>query len=223
MQLLRKEAALEEQTKQNVFMDLSVSDCIHSCSVAGYHSKALRLKSEFKVPDPRYWHLRIRALSETRDWPMLRKLANEKRSPVGYRVRRRQVAQSADGLTCPPPPPPGCRAQPFVEACIREGAKLEAKDFIAKLSDPAEKMELYTAVGCVPACRPLPTPLRTRLAAASQLTLARAPTRCDSAVKDAAEIAARAKDVDALRDLRRRCAGDGATQAWLVRLIETLE
>lgn len=77
---------LEKDTHQP-FVGLSVSETIYKCTMLGQQSKSSKVKSEFKVPDKRYWWIKLRALVEVRDWENLEKLAKSKSSPIGYEVR----------------------------------------------------------------------------------------------------------------------------------------
>lgn len=50
------------------------------------HSRALKIKSEFHVPDKSFYYIRIRALAEMNDWDELDKFSRSRKSPVGYVV-----------------------------------------------------------------------------------------------------------------------------------------
>lgn len=78
---------LEKETHQS-FAGLSVSETIYRCTVLGQHSKASKARSEFKVPDKRFWWIKVRALVEIRDWENLEKFAKSKKSPIGYEVNK---------------------------------------------------------------------------------------------------------------------------------------
>lgn len=59
IRLLEVERDLEQSTGQRIFVDMSVSEVIYSCTLAGYHSAAAAVRNEFKVPDNRCaarWH-----------------------------------------------------------------------------------------------------------------------------------------------------------------------
>jgi hypothetical protein len=86
--------------------------------------RTLQFKSDCKVPDLLFWHVKMRALAESSDWAGLWTFANDKKSPVGYK--------------------------PFVDACVSLGGrdgKLEARRYAAKISDYEEKVDLLMTLG----------------------------------------------------------------------------
>uniref|UniRef100_A0A165YW57 Protein VACUOLELESS1 n=1 Tax=Daucus carota subsp. sativus TaxID=79200 RepID=A0A165YW57_DAUCS len=119
--LLRIQHELEVTTKQPIFVDSSISDTIRTCIVLGNHRAALKVKTEFKVSEKRWYWLKVFALATIRDWDALEKFSKEKRPPIGYR--------------------------PFVEACTDADEKGEALKYIPKLADPREKAEAYARIG----------------------------------------------------------------------------
>ena len=56
---------------------------MHTCTVA---AQANKLKKEFKVPDKRFWWIKVKALAESRNWVELDRFAKSKKSPIGYEV-----------------------------------------------------------------------------------------------------------------------------------------
>ncbi|XP_010271337.1 PREDICTED: protein VACUOLELESS1 [Nelumbo nucifera] len=119
--LLRMQHELEVTTKQAIFVDSSVNDTIRTCIVLGNHRAAMKVRTEFKVSEKRWYWLKVFALVTTRDWDALEKFSKEKRPPTGYK--------------------------PFVEACVDAGEKDEAIKYIPKLADPREKAEAYARLG----------------------------------------------------------------------------
>ncbi|XP_065851815.1 protein VACUOLELESS1 [Euphorbia lathyris] len=119
--LLRIQHELEVSTKQAIFIDSSISDTIRTCIVLGNHRAAMKVKTEFKVSEKRWYWLKVFALATIRDWDALEKFSKEKRPPIGFR--------------------------PFVEACVDADEKGEALKYIPKLADPREKAEAYARIG----------------------------------------------------------------------------
>lgn len=119
--LLRLQHELEVSTKQPIFVGSSVSDTIKTCIAMGNERAANRVRSEFKVPDKRWYWLKTCALATVGNWDALEKFSREKRPPGGYK--------------------------PFVEACIDAGQKNEAVKYIPKLTDPRERSEAYARMG----------------------------------------------------------------------------
>uniref|UniRef100_A0A6N2NGT4 Vps16 C-terminal domain-containing protein n=1 Tax=Salix viminalis TaxID=40686 RepID=A0A6N2NGT4_SALVM len=119
--LLRIQHELEVSTKQPIFVDSSISDTIRTCIALGNHRAAMKVKTEFKVSEKRWYWLKVFALVTIRDWEALEKFSKEKRPPMGFR--------------------------PFVEACIDVDEKAEALKYIPKLVDPRERAEAYARIG----------------------------------------------------------------------------
>ncbi|GAB2276093.1 vacuolar protein sorting-associated protein 16 [Dionaea muscipula] len=119
--LLRFQHELEASTKQAIFVDSSISDTIRTCIVIRNHRAAMKVKTEFKVSEKRWYWLKVFALATIREWDALEKFSKEKRPPIGYK--------------------------PFVEACIDHDEKNEALKYIPKLADPRERAEAYARIG----------------------------------------------------------------------------
>ncbi|KAG2068050.1 vacuolar assembling sorting protein VPS16 [Suillus decipiens] len=66
------------------FFGQSVSETIRTCISNGMNKKADRVKSEFKVPDKRFWYLKLHAFTAMRDFDALDAFARSRRSPIGY-------------------------------------------------------------------------------------------------------------------------------------------
>ncbi|GJP57382.1 hypothetical protein CLOM_g16400 [Closterium sp. NIES-68] len=94
----------------------SVNETIAACLAAGNNRDAQKLKSDFKVPERRYYWLRLQSLARSRDWEGLDKLSKERRPLVGLRA--------------------------FVEACVEQGALLEAAKYVGRIGDAADREEL---------------------------------------------------------------------------------
>ncbi|KAF3443568.1 hypothetical protein FNV43_RR13255 [Rhamnella rubrinervis] len=111
---------LRSDYKAGHFVDSSISDTIGH--VLSWETiELLKVKTEFKVSEKRWYWLKVFALATIRDWDALEKFSKEKRPPIGYR--------------------------PFVEACIEADEKGEALKYIPKLADPRERAESYARIG----------------------------------------------------------------------------
>ncbi|KAI9486646.1 MAG: Vps16, C-terminal region-domain-containing protein [Benjaminiella poitrasii] len=117
--LLQFQIALEKDVQQS-FTGLSTSETIYKCTTLGLHNKASKIRTEFKIPDKRFWWVKLRALVEIRDWENLEKLAKSKKSPIGY--------------------------EPFVEECIKARQYQEASKYILKCDPPVRPM-LFIKIG----------------------------------------------------------------------------
>ncbi|KAK8870008.1 hypothetical protein IAR55_000578 [Kwoniella newhampshirensis] len=66
------------------FSGLSVDQFIHRLLIEGFAKRAERVRSDWKVPDKRWWWIKLKALAELRDWEGLEGFAKSKKSPIGY-------------------------------------------------------------------------------------------------------------------------------------------
>eukprot|EP01112_Ceratiomyxa_fruticulosa_P007909 TRINITY_DN2060_c0_g1_i1.p1 TRINITY_DN2060_c0_g1~~TRINITY_DN2060_c0_g1_i1.p1 ORF type:complete len:827 (+),score=180.52 TRINITY_DN2060_c0_g1_i1:187-2667(+) len=123
IKLLLVQKELEATIEGTKFVDLSLSDTIYRLCVKFDIKRATKIRSEFKVPDKRFWWIRIKAVAETRDWEGLEKLAKEKKSPIGY--------------------------EPFIDVCIEGKALQEAVKYIPKLAEAEKRIEYFMKVGAV--------------------------------------------------------------------------
>ncbi|KAJ3763166.1 Vps16, C-terminal region-domain-containing protein [Lentinula raphanica] len=99
-----------------VFFGLSVTETIRACIVNGMLKRADKIKSDFKVPDKRFWYTKLYALTEVRDFEGLDTFSKSKRSPIGY--------------------------EPFVRHLIEKGHNKEAVTYVARC-DPPKRADLY--------------------------------------------------------------------------------
>jgi len=119
IKLLQLQTQLEKDLKES-FVGLSVSQTIHKCILLGQTSKASKVKTDFKVPEKRFWWIKLQSLVEVRDWENLDKLAKSKKSPIGY--------------------------EPFVQECIKARQFQEASKYIMKC-EPATRPMLFVKIG----------------------------------------------------------------------------
>ncbi|KAJ3845575.1 Vps16, C-terminal region-domain-containing protein [Lentinula raphanica] len=99
-----------------VFFGLSVTETIRACILNGMLKRADKIKSDFKVPDKRFWYTKLDALTEVRDFEGLDTFSKSKRSPIGY--------------------------EPFVRHLIEKGHNKEAVTYVARC-DPPKRADLY--------------------------------------------------------------------------------
>uniref|UniRef100_A0A8C2K9C7 Vacuolar protein sorting-associated protein 16 homolog n=1 Tax=Cyprinus carpio TaxID=7962 RepID=A0A8C2K9C7_CYPCA len=121
MRLLRFQRKLEEE-KDEQLVGFSLQDTMTTLLSVGLHKHAEQLYKDFRMPDKRFWWLKLKALAEKEDWEELEKFSKSKKSPIGY--------------------------LPFVEVCIKHHNKYEARKYVAKVS-PEQKVKAHLAVGDV--------------------------------------------------------------------------
>ncbi|KAM4601744.1 vacuolar protein sorting-associated protein 16 homolog [Polymixia lowei] len=119
MRLLRFQRKLDEEKGEGL-LGLSLQATMEALLSSGLHKQAEQLYRDFRVPDKRYWWLKLRSLAEKEEWEELEKFAKSKKSPIGY--------------------------LPFVEVCIKRHNKYEAKKYVSKVT-PEQKVKAHLAVG----------------------------------------------------------------------------
>lgn len=66
------------------FLGLSVSETMSHLLVEGLNKRAEHVRSTFKVPDKRFWWIKLKTLAATHNWEGLEAFAKSKKSPIGY-------------------------------------------------------------------------------------------------------------------------------------------
>ncbi|EKD04193.1 vacuole organization and biogenesis-related protein [Trichosporon asahii var. asahii CBS 8904] len=83
--LLQMQAGYEAEADHRVALrGLSLSDTISALITHGLGKRAEALRSAFKVPDKRWWWLKLKALAAAKNWTALETFAKSKKSPIGY-------------------------------------------------------------------------------------------------------------------------------------------
>ncbi|TKA54279.1 hypothetical protein B0A53_03371 [Rhodotorula sp. CCFEE 5036] len=118
--VLQQQLEQEAAASGRPFVGLSINATIRQCLLAGLDKKADKTRSDFKVPDKRFWYIKLRALVALRDWDALDTFARSKKSPIGY--------------------------EPWVDELIRAGAHRQAVRYVDRC-DPRNRVELYIKCG----------------------------------------------------------------------------
>jgi len=119
--LLTLQQQLEKDAGGRVsFFGLSVNETIRTCLVNGMSKDADNVKGTFKVPDKRFWYIKLHALASIRDFEGLDAFARSKRSPIGYEA--------------------------FVRHLIEKGHLKEAATFVPRC-DSTKRVDLYVDCG----------------------------------------------------------------------------
>eukprot|EP00039_Didymoeca_costata_P016266 m.287847 g.287847 ORF g.287847 m.287847 type:complete len:856 (+) comp16368_c0_seq11:226-2793(+) len=117
--LLEAQKALEQVIKKP-FVDLPLGDTIYECILSGDQDRANRLKKDFKVPDKRFWWIKVKALGQAGNWAEMERFSKSKRPPIGY--------------------------EPFAKECIDKSNGFEAKKYIIKIPSIEERIPLYLKI-----------------------------------------------------------------------------
>jgi len=109
------------------FVDLPLNETLFRCFVYGQAPYAERLRLELRVPERRWWRIKVRGLAQLRDWPALWLFYNSARRPP-------------------------LSAAAFAEAAIANGAPAEAARYAPRMP-PAEAVPLLLQCGEASAAR----------------------------------------------------------------------
>ncbi|KAI4538236.1 hypothetical protein MG293_011639 [Ovis ammon polii] len=139
MRLLRLQRRLEDELGGR-FLDLSLHDTVTTLILSGQNKRAEQLARDFRIPDKRLWWLKLTALADLEDWEELEKFSKSKKSPIGYLVRENRRALPD---VFPPSSP-----KPFVEICMKQHNKYEAKKYASRVG-PEQKVKALLLVGDV--------------------------------------------------------------------------
>ncbi|KAJ7327284.1 hypothetical protein JRQ81_017043 [Phrynocephalus forsythii] len=119
IKLLRIQRRLQDDVDKP-YLDCSLHDTVYNLILDGNHKRAEQLYRDFKIPDKRFWWLKINALAEQGDWEEMEKFSKSKKSPVGY--------------------------LPFVEVCMKHHNRHEAKKFAPRVA-PEQRVKAFLLVG----------------------------------------------------------------------------
>lgn len=119
IKLLKYQRRLEEEFNRP-YMDLSLHQTIYRLTMENNNKVAEQLRKEFKVPDRRYWWIKIQALAEAGEWAELDKFSRTKKPPVGMEA--------------------------FVEVCAKHNNVSEAMKYMPRVS-PDLKVKCLVKVG----------------------------------------------------------------------------
>jgi hypothetical protein len=117
-QTLQTEA---DTTNPVPYVGLSLNETIRQCLIhPTWAKKAEKLRTDFKVSDKRWWYIKLKALTETRNWEQLELFSKSKRSPIGI--------------------------EPFADHLIATGNTRQALNYIPKC-EARNRPELYVRAG----------------------------------------------------------------------------
>lgn len=136
--LLRMQDSFDRDLTDS-FTGLSVNDTMFKLIRLGYHGRAKKIQSEFKVPEKVAWWIRLRALVAKRDWNEIEDIARSRNSPIGWEVRYPIHSCS----------PQTNRKQPFFNLTLQAGNPRLAAIFIPKCQglEPGEAVTMYEKCG----------------------------------------------------------------------------
>lgn len=86
VRLLRYQLKLEEKFPSKKFFNLSVHETLRQLLQDKEYKLCEDMRKDFKVPDKRYYYLKLMTLAEINEWSEIEKLSKAKKSPIGYEV-----------------------------------------------------------------------------------------------------------------------------------------
>jgi hypothetical protein len=105
------EAELEHKFS---FVGLSVDEFVSALIREGFSKRSERVRVDWKIPDKRWYWVKLKALTDAKDWDALEAFAKSKKSPIGYEpfvvgaircrgelIAGREVADCVDTSTFP--------------------------------------------------------------------------------------------------------------------------
>ncbi|GLH07116.1 Vacuolar protein sorting-associated protein 16 homolog [Gryllus bimaculatus] len=116
--LLRYQKGLEDKFGRE-FSGLSLHDTVRALLLMREVKLADKLRAEYRVPDRRYWWLRILCMAHLGDWEELVRFSKTKKSPIGY--------------------------EPFVDVCVKHKSPY-AEQFLPRVQDEL-KVKYYAKAG----------------------------------------------------------------------------
>ncbi|XP_053258095.1 vacuolar protein sorting-associated protein 16 homolog [Podarcis raffonei] len=119
IKLLRSQRRLQADFDKP-YLDESLHDTVYNLILEGNHKRAEQFYRDFKIPDKRFWWLKISALAEQGDWEELEKFSKSKKSPIGY--------------------------LPFVEISMKHHNRHEAKKYAPRVA-PEQRVKAFLLVG----------------------------------------------------------------------------
>ncbi|XP_039291085.1 vacuolar protein sorting-associated protein 16 homolog [Nilaparvata lugens] len=119
LKLRRHQRHLEEKFARN-FVDRSLHDTLRQLLLINELKLADKMRAEYRVPERRYWWLRIECLCQLEEWEELEKFSKSKKSPIGY--------------------------EPFIDALLECGRQHDAQKYMPKVRDEL-KVKYFCKLG----------------------------------------------------------------------------
>lgn len=83
--LLQLQSTYEAELEHKFhFVGLSVDDFVTVLIREGFSKRAERVRVDWKIPDRRWYWVKLKALARAKDWEGLEGFARAKKSPIGY-------------------------------------------------------------------------------------------------------------------------------------------
>lgn len=134
--LIRVQASLDQDLDAH-YSGLSLNETLLRLIKTGYGKRAVKIQSDFKVPEKTWWWLRLRGLVAKRDWGEIEEVSKQRRSPIGWEPFFNEVLgagnQKLAGLFIPKCT--GLSAQERSEMWVKCGMVVKAAEELVKVKD----------------------------------------------------------------------------------------
>ncbi|KAI3536144.1 hypothetical protein CABS03_05346 [Colletotrichum abscissum] len=146
--LLKMQEAFDRDLT-DTFTGLSVNETMFKLIRLGYHKRATKIQSEFKVPEKVAWWLRLRALVAKRDWNEIEELAKTRKSPIGWEPFYNLTLQAGNPRLAAVFVPKCTGLEPGTTITMYEkcGMRVKAAEEAVKLKDAEAWGRLLEAAG----------------------------------------------------------------------------
>ncbi|KAK1768582.1 putative vacuolar protein sorting-associated protein 16 [Phialemonium atrogriseum] len=146
--LLRAQEALDRDLTDS-FAGLSVNETVFKLVRLGYHGRAKKIQSEFKVPEKVAWWIRLQALVAKRDWNEIEDISKQRKSPIGWEPFYNLVLQAGNPRLASVFIPKCAGLEPGQAVAMYEkcGMRVRAAEEAAKARDADALARLLEAAG----------------------------------------------------------------------------
>ncbi|KAK0623469.1 Vps16, N-terminal region-domain-containing protein [Immersiella caudata] len=146
--LLHAQQVLESNLNDN-FTGLSVNQTLFKLTKLGYHGRAKKIQSEFKVPERVSWWIRLQALVARRDWSEIEEISRARKSPIGWEPFFNQTLQAGNPRLAATFIPKCTGLEPGQAITMYEkcGLRVKAAEEAVKIKDAEAWARLLEAAG----------------------------------------------------------------------------
>ncbi|KAH9906444.1 vacuolar protein sorting-associated protein 16 [Xylariomycetidae sp. FL2044] len=146
--LVRMQEAFDRDLT-DTFTGLSVNETLFKLIRLGYHNKAKKIQSEFKIPEKVSWWIRLRALVAKRDFNEIEDISKNRKSPIGWEPFFNQVLQAGNPNLAAKFIPKCTNLEPGAAVAMYEkcGQRVKAAEEAVKMKDAEAWMRLLEAAG----------------------------------------------------------------------------
>ncbi|KXX78949.1 putative vacuolar protein sorting-associated protein 16 [Madurella mycetomatis] len=146
--LLRMQEAFDRDLTDS-FTGLSVNQTMFKLIRLGYHGRAKKIQSEFKVPEKAAWWIRLQALVAKRDWNEIEEISRQRKSPIGWQPFYNLVLQAGNPRLAATfiPKCTGLEHGQAVTMYEKSGMRVKAAEEAVKIKDAEAWSRLLEAAG----------------------------------------------------------------------------